>query len=147
MSNRIYHEACGQPTEYSLTKPKFCASCGGAFDSTPSASRPQQTAKAAAPAPQPQRTPRHIDDDDDDYGDSDFVPPRKLEVQIETSDEPKIHRIPLSSIASQAPSEGWGGERQVKKMTKKAVKAKYQEIFQRLNSRSTMSGALEEDND
>jgi len=42
---KTYCSDCGAPTEYSLNKPKFCSSCGGAFDK-----------KVALPALKPKRT-------------------------------------------------------------------------------------------
>jgi hypothetical protein len=144
MSNRIYHEACGQPTEYTLSKPKFCSSCGKPFDTTAIASAPTKRVEASqAPAP---KRPFYVDvddDDDEDFDSAEFRAPRKLEVEIDSFDGPKINRIPMSSLASQGPVDSWGARETPKKMTKKAVKAKYQEIFNKLNSRSRMSNTTD----
>jgi hypothetical protein len=75
------------------------------------------------------------DDDDDSFVEpSDFKAPRKLEVEIDLQGAGQIVRTPLAAIAGQGAGDSWGG-REAKKMTKKAVKAKYQEIFTKLNSR------------
>ena len=135
MSNRIYHEACGQPTEYNLVKPKFCASCGGAFDSTVT-----KTIASASRTPS-RRAPvveRYDDDDDDDYRNDDFVAPRKLELEIEPEHGDKLNRVSLASIANQRVEPGSalaGVSRPAVKMNKKQVKARYQELYSKLNSK------------
>ena len=137
MANKIYHESCGQPTEYSTSKPKFCAHCGGSFG---------QTSVARAAQPVRQEPPKRVfvavrdDDDDEDFRESsDFTAPRKLEVEVDLQGAGEIVRTPLASIVGQGSGDSWGG-REAKKMTKKAVKAKYQEIFTKLNSRTQMRG-------
>lgn len=147
MPNRIYHEACGQPTEYSLVKPKFCASCGGAFDSV--SITPTQRAEARAPKrPLPrvvEEDEEEIDDDDDDFEARASLPRiRKLEVEIEETENTGPLRIPMSSVVGQGGAGEWGA-RKAPKMTKKAAKAKYQEIFQKLNSRSRMTDGGDEE--
>jgi len=145
MSNKIYHEACGQPTEYTLTRPKFCAACGGSFDasvSKASAVRPPSVAKASLPQ---RKAPAVIqnDDDDDDFEDpSDFEAPSKLEVTVDMTGS-GLNRVPLSAIASQGIEPGSllsNSGRVAPKMTKKAVKEKYKDIYQKLNSRTPMRG-------
>ena len=47
---KMYCLSCGSGTEYSLNKPKFCASCGSSFTSTASISPAKKVFKSVPSA-------------------------------------------------------------------------------------------------
>ena len=100
----------------------------------------QVSATASSPADQ---VIYDLSDDDDDFEDpSDFEAPSKLEVTVDMTGS-GLNRVPLSAIASQGIEPGSllsNSGRVAPKMTKKAVKEKYKDIYQKLNSRTPMRG-------
>lgn len=79
---KYYCFSCGQPTEYTIAKPKFCSSCGTNFESKAQTNAQPTLAKP----PTPQLSTARVDDDDDDgpsLQDAKEVPNiNKLDVEV-----------------------------------------------------------------
>lgn len=155
MANKLYCEGCGQPTEYSLSKPKFCAHCGSGFEVTVARASCSSPAPARVPvrpprqeAPPTRRAVASYEDEDDDYEEGYFEAPRKLEVSIEVETGDKLNRIPAHALASSGIEPGSplaAPMRGPVKMTKKQTKERYKEIFGKLNSRTNLRNQPAED--
>jgi hypothetical protein len=71
---KLYCQACSQPTEYAIAKPKFCSACGASFTAAltspaqaPTVSPlPPKPAKAATPTSRVASAPIVPDDEDDE---------------------------------------------------------------------------------
>lgn len=87
---KIYCTQCGSPTAYSLSKPKFCSSCGKPFNE----SFTKNVIATQKPNIQQKNTlPRlDIEDDYDDIGDEAHSVPNisRLNYEIESSRDQKI---------------------------------------------------------
>jgi len=123
---------CGAATEYSLTLPKCCSSCGTNFNASATV-----LASVSNSFSRPVKKKRIIeieeDEEDDDYEESggSLNFPKKLNIKVTydgESNAPK--RIPLTSLASQPHEDAsWLGGRDTSKLTKKARKLKTAEII------------------
>lgn len=80
---KLYCPSCGQGTEYSLTKPKFCAACGKAFDSAFATSNPLPVSR-----------PRVIIETEEDG-----------ETLLET---PIIDKAAVEILVEKIPAQKWG---------------------------------------
>lgn len=75
---KIYCSDCGSPTEYSLSKPKFCTNCGNSFSGVKKeekAALPVQMQKPTiTKAKRPNIEPRDYEDDDTEITEVNEVP-------------------------------------------------------------------------
>ena len=98
-----YCNQCGQPTEYSLTLPKFCANCGQSFakigqtDPIPQRQLPQ---KKILPIVAKSQIANNIEDEDYEVNTDLINGLTQLEMEAEISDNRK--KITIGSIAGTA---------------------------------------------
>lgn len=136
---KIYCTECGSPTNYTSSKPKFCSSCGSAFDKLvvnkvqlqkPTFTKQNNTYKKPS-----FQSKELLAENDEDYGDDDYdtqdtnhVPNiRGLDVELQASDNQKLKIKDI--VGTGAPSKRERNKTS-KKMTK-ADKKKFLEEWKR----------------
>jgi len=85
---KIYCVKCGNPTVYSLSKPKFCSSCGESFNNN----FIKNTATVENPKVELKNIRPEIDFDDEDYADNITSVPKisHLNYEIDSISDKKI---------------------------------------------------------
>ena len=91
---KMYCLSCGSGTEYSLNKPKFCASCGSSFTSTASAAPVKKVFK---PVPSVARV--EIEEEEEEYFSTNMS---KLDFEIQG--ERRVRPTRLEDIAGSNPN-------------------------------------------
>jgi hypothetical protein len=64
---KIYCSSCGGPTEYGLTKPKFCSQCGGSFQINATIKAEPKPQSFQRPPQRPRYEPEYEDDEPENF--------------------------------------------------------------------------------
>jgi hypothetical protein len=128
---KLYCPECGNPTSYSVSKPKFCSNCGNSFEKTiinkiqtekPSFNKIQPSKKVIA------RNEEDFDDDEDDFQEINYVPDiKKLDCDIIES---KKQNLKIKDIIGTADPIDNSQRNKTKKLSKTERK-KFLEEFQK----------------
>ncbi len=122
--SQYYCLSCGNPNEYSFTKPRFCQGCGQPLDGVAVAAiQPTKIIK------KPKVQVIEEEDEENEY-ESQGNFPDKLSVSIEGWAPPR--KLKIEELGR--PSESFGGQQNVKKLSKKERTQKVQEFRNRLQN-------------
>lgn len=125
--NKIYCPSCGGATEYTITKPKFCGSCGSSFiiasENVKAKSLPAKKSRIR------QYAQENIEEDnEDEVLEEEVIAPQKLSVSIEKQE---VVKESLGDLIKN--SENCGAPLGIRKKPRKISRKRAMEQWQREN--------------